>query len=140
MFSPHYLQTEQVPTAWIWYLLLAVLVLLLIFWWLNRSPRREVAPEEPREMAQPQREQTADDLKRIEGIGPKVEKVLKEASITTFDALARANVADVQQTLNAAGLQMMNPEGWIDQAKLAARGDWNGLEQLQNELKGGRKK
>jgi hypothetical protein len=139
MLSPIHLQTGQVSTAWIWYMLLAVLVLVLIFWWLNRRPRPEARLEEPPKRVQPGREQIADDLKRIEGIGPKVEKVLKEAGITTFEALARANVADVQQTLNAAGLQMMNPEGWIEQASLAAKGDWEGLEQLQNELKGGRK-
>jgi len=34
---------------------------------------------------------------------------------------------------------MMNPEGWVDQAKLAAKGDWAALEKLQSELKGGRK-
>jgi hypothetical protein len=33
----------------------------------------------------------------------------------------------------------MNPEGWIEQASLAAKGDWDGLERLQGELKGGRK-
>jgi hypothetical protein len=35
---------------------------------------------------------------------------------------------------------MMNPEGWIEQAKLAAQGDWTSLEKLQGELKGGRKR
>jgi hypothetical protein len=46
----------------------------------------------------------------------------------------------VQEILNAAGLQMMNPEGWIEQAKLASRGDMEGLKKLKNELKGGRRK
>ena len=139
MFSPSYLQTGQVSTAWIWYMILAVLVLLLIFWWLNR--RRDVQLEEPqKEIRQPQQAKGADDLKRIEGIGPKVEKVLNEAGITTFADLAGANPAEVQEMLNSADLQMMKPEGWIDQAELAARGDWAGLEKLQGELKGGRKR
>lgn len=139
MFSPGYLQESQVSTAWIWYMLLAVVVLLLIFWWLNRSPRREATAEEPLETARPAREQTRDNLKRIEGIGPKVEKVLNEAGIKTFEALARANPGDVKQVLNEAGLQMMNPEGWIEQAELAAKGNWEGVERMQSELKGGRK-
>ena len=80
-----------------------------------------------------------DDLLKIEGIGPKVAKVLKDAGITTFDDLAHAKTDDVQVALNAAGLQMMNPEGWVAQAKLAAKGDWAGFEKLQSELKGGRK-
>jgi hypothetical protein len=35
---------------------------------------------------------------------------------------------------------MMNLEGWIEQAELATKGDWDGLERLQGELKGGSKK
>jgi large subunit ribosomal protein L17 len=80
-----------------------------------------------------------DDLIKLEGIGPNVARVLNDAGITTFESLAHANAADIQKTLNAAGLQMMNPEGWIEQAELAAKGDWEGLERLQGELKGGRK-
>jgi hypothetical protein len=138
MFSPGYWQTDEVSTAWIWYMLLAVFVLLLIFWWLNR--RTDVRADEPDDATvRTQAERTADDLKRIEGIGPKVEKVLNDAGITTFDTLARANGAEVKQLLSSAGLQMMNPEGWIEQAELAAKGDWKGVERLQNELKGGRK-
>jgi large subunit ribosomal protein L21 len=81
----------------------------------------------------------ADDLTKIEGIGPKVAGVLNGAGIFTFEDLANAKVADVQEVLNAAKLQMMNPEGWIPQAELAAKGDWDGFEKLQAELKGGRK-
>ena len=138
MLSPNYLQTNQASTAWIWYMLLAVLLLLLIFWWVNR--RKDVPLDEsPDITVQTQREQAPDDLQKIEGIGPKVSRVLKEAGITTFSGLAAANSADVQKALNDTGLQMMNPEGWIEQASLAAKGDWEGLERLQNELKGGRK-
>ena len=81
-----------------------------------------------------------DDLTRIEGIGPKVAKVLNEAGIRTFTDLANAKAQDVQEHLRAPGLQMMNPEGWIEQAALAAKGDWSALEKLQGELKGGRRK
>jgi hypothetical protein len=34
---------------------------------------------------------------------------------------------------------MMKPDGWIELADLAAKGDWQGLEKLQEELKGGRR-
>lgn len=80
-----------------------------------------------------------DDLIRIEGIGPKVADAFNAAGITTFAALAKSRVEDIQKILTEAGLKMMNPEGWIDQAKLAAKGDWKGFEKLQAELKGGRK-
>jgi predicted flap endonuclease-1-like 5' DNA nuclease len=117
--------------------LIVILLLLLIFWWVNR--RQDVKLEEPQKAVQPLQGETLDDLKRIEGIGPKVEKVLQEAGIRTFDALGRANPDEVKQLLNAAGLQMMNPEGWIEQAELAAKGEWEKLDRLQDELKGGRK-
>ena len=81
----------------------------------------------------------ADDLTKIEGVGPKVAKVLNEVGISSFADLAGAKAADVQKALDAAGLQMMDPKGWISQAKLAAKGDWEGFEKLQGELKGGRK-
>jgi large subunit ribosomal protein L17 len=83
--------------------------------------------------------QEVDDLVKIEGIGPKVAKVLEMAGIKTFEGLAHAEISSIQKMLDAAGMQMMNPEGWIDQAKLAAKGDWAALEKLQSELKGGRK-
>jgi large subunit ribosomal protein L20 len=75
----------------------------------------------------------------LEGIGPKVAKVLNQAGILTFEDLARADAGWVQTTLDAAKLQMLNPEGWIAQAKLAAKGDKSGLVKLQEELKGGRR-
>jgi len=89
--------------------------------------------------AQPKSQVEADDLVRIEGIGPKAAAVLNAAGITTFAALAASKPEAIQEILHTAGLTMMKPEGWIDQAKLAARGDWKRFEKLQAELKGGRK-
>jgi len=88
--------------------------------------------------AEPVVSKEADDLTKIEGVGPKAAGVLNQAGITTFEDLANAEAADVQKVLNEAKLQMMNPTGWISQAKLAAQGDWEGFEKLQGELKGGR--
>lgn len=81
---------------------------------------KRASSEEP---VLPKSERDEDDLTRIEGIGPKVEKVLKDAGITNFDTLSSANPAEVKNVLNEAGLQMMNPEGWIKQAHLAAQED-----------------
>jgi large subunit ribosomal protein L21 len=81
----------------------------------------------------------ADDLIKIEGIGPKVAEALKAAGIRTFAALAESKADDIQKILTEAGLKMMNPEGWIDQAKLAAKGDWKAFEKLQVKLVAGRK-
>ena len=81
----------------------------------------------------------ADDLTLIEGIGPKVAKVLGEAGILTFGQLAEANADDVQKILNEAGLKMMDATSWPSQAKLAADDDMDGLKKMQDKLSGGRK-
>src|SRR6185503_20338647 len=65
----------------------------------------------------------ADDLTLIEGIGPKVAKVLGEAGVLTFSQLAEANADDIQKILNEAGLKMMDATSWPAQAKLAADDD-----------------
>lgn len=89
----------------------------------------EAAPEVPAE---------PDDLKKIEGIGPKVASLLNENGITTFAQLAEASVEKLDEILDANKLQMMHPGSWPQQAKLAAAGDWEALEKLQEELQGGR--
>ena len=122
-----------------WFLMIGIaffFLVVLVGWW--ASSRKQEHAEAGSE-AKKSSKKGDDDLTKLEGIGPKVAKVLKEAGITTFVELANATASDLQKSLDAAGLQMMNPEGWIDQAKLAAKGDWNGVAKLQKELKGGRK-
>ena len=99
------------------------------------KPEKKSAKAAPK----PKVEVEADDLVKIEGIGPKVAKTLIAAGVTTFAQLAESNAGDIQGILTEAGLKMMNPETWIDQAKLAAAGDWKALEKLQAKLVGGRK-
>lgn len=82
---------------------------------------------------------TPDDLKIIEGIGPKIEGILHEAGIYTFAALATTSVAQLEQIVREdAGIRVAFPDTWPEQAKLAAAGDWNTLATLQENLKGGR--
>lgn len=126
---------------WILYIGLAIFVLaILLGWWSASRKPEQVEVMVEAEESKPKRKKVADDLVKIEGIGPKTVKLLNRAGIETFEDLAQAKAADVQKLLDEAGLQMMNPEGWIDQAKLAAKGDWDGFEKLQRELKGGRRK
>lgn len=95
--------------------------------------------ERPVEVKTAKVEIEADDLAKIEGIGPKVAKTLSAAGISTFEALANAKVEDIQNILSEAGLKMMDATSWPAQAKLAAAGDWDGLKKMQDELSGGRK-
>jgi large subunit ribosomal protein L21 len=87
----------------------------------------------------PRVQEEADDLVKIEGIGPKAAEALKQAGIVTFAQLAESSTDDLRGILAEAGLKSMNPDTWAEQAKLAADGDWDAFEKLQAELTGGRK-
>lgn len=77
-----------------------------------------------------------DDLKRIEGIGPKTASILNDAGISSFQALADLKSEEIKDILRAANGRGV-PTSWPQQAKLAAVEDWDGLAKLQSELKGG---
>ena len=81
-----------------------------------------------------------DDLTKIEGVGPAISKLLNGAGILTFADLAAKPVADVQQVLTDAGsrFKMHNPATWGQQADMAAKGEWDALKKLQDELDGGK--
>ena len=80
-----------------------------------------------------------DDLKAIEGIGPKIEDLLHNAGIKTWRALSDTSVNKIQEILDAAGdrFNLANPGTWPQQAKLAAEGKFDELQALQDELLGG---
>jgi large subunit ribosomal protein L27 len=82
----------------------------------------------------------SDDLKKIEGIGPKIASLLNEAGINTFAELAAANADNIRGILEQAGsrYKMHDPTTWSKQAALAAAGEWDALQKLQDELKGGK--
>ncbi len=81
----------------------------------------------------------ADDLKKVEGIGPKIAEIFVAAGIDTFAKLAKASQKDLKAILEAAGSRYAskNPGSWPKQAKMAAEGKWEELNKWQNEVKGG---
>ena len=81
-----------------------------------------------------------DDLKKIEGIGPKIQKLLNDDQIFTFTELAEAPLDRLKGLLRRAGdrYRMHDPTSWADQAKLAAEGRWKELDEFQDVLLGGR--
>ena len=83
---------------------------------------------------------TGDDLKVIEGIGPKIEEILHAAGIDSFAALAGKNADEVREILLAQGsrYKMFDPTTWAEQAQLAADGKWDELQVLKDSLHGGR--
>lgn len=81
-----------------------------------------------------------DNLKKIEGIGPKIEKLLRNNEVYSFQQLSEASVADLRSYVMQGGKHMKShdPTAWPQQAKLAAEGRWDDLEALQKALKAGR--
>jgi len=81
-----------------------------------------------------------DDLKKIEGIGPRIEKMLNDDQIFTWAELADAEVSRLKGLLRRGGdrYRMHDPTSWPDQAKLAAEGRWEELKEYQDVLQGGR--
>ncbi len=78
-----------------------------------------------------------DDLKVIEGIGPRIEEVLKAAGVTNYSALAELRPNRLQTIMREAGKRMAKPDTWPEQARLAAEGEWQALKELQDSLKRG---
>lgn len=148
---------EETNLGWLVWVVLAIFAVMVFLGWLVASKgwlkqeeetvshdahaHTEHEPDhhahaEPAAPAQPA---TPDDLISLEGIGPKVAKLLGNNGITTFAALAAADLGKLREILDEAGYKYMEPSGWVDQAKLAAAGDAEGLAKLQETLKGGRR-
>jgi len=133
----------MIQAVWVLIVLaVAVLLALVIWWWLTQSEKEKVSPvAEPGVAVAPRVAEApvADDLKRVEGIGPKISGLLQEAGIATFAQLAATDVSRIQEILAAAALRgLADPTTWPEQAKLASEGRWDKLGGLQDELKGGR--
>lgn len=81
-----------------------------------------------------------DDLKIIEGIGPKIENLLHQAGIKDFAALAKTPVEKLREILRAAGsrFRLADPTTWPRQAKMADEERWEELQDYQDALYGGR--
>jgi predicted flap endonuclease-1-like 5' DNA nuclease len=80
-----------------------------------------------------------DDLKRVEGIGPKISLVLRQAGILTYMQLASTDADHLRAVLAEAGIRLADPGTWPEQARLAAQGEWEALSEFQGQLRGGRR-
>jgi predicted flap endonuclease-1-like 5' DNA nuclease len=80
------------------------------------------------------------DLKIIEGIGPKIEELFKNAGIKTWQALSETPVEKCQDILDKAGprYRIHTPASWPNQSKMAFLGKWSELKKWQDEAIGGK--
>ncbi|MGG8496343.1 hypothetical protein ACQY1Q_07990 [Tenacibaculum sp. TC6] len=80
------------------------------------------------------------DLKIVEGIGPKIESLFHNFNIKTWKALSETSIEKCQDVLDSGGerFRMHKPGTWPKQAKLAYEGKWQELVKWQDELDGGK--
>ncbi|MEP7290815.1 MAG: helix-hairpin-helix domain-containing protein [Chloroflexota bacterium] len=83
---------------------------------------------------------SADDLVKLDGIGPKIAAALKAAGIDSFQKLANTSDDTLRSAVSSAGVRLIGDvDTWAHQAGYAARGDWEGLERFNRERKSGRR-
>lgn len=95
------------------------------------TPKAEAAPA-PAATGKP------DDLKKIEGIGPKIESLLHEAGVLTFVQVSKMTNDQFNEILTGK-VRLFFPDTWPEQAELAVAGKWDDLEALQDKLDKGRR-
>jgi len=80
------------------------------------------------------------DLKIIEGIGPKIEEILNSNGIRNYSRLAAMPPVRIAAILKGAGprFQLHDPTTWPKQASLANEGKWEELAELKIKLISGR--
>ncbi len=102
------------------------------------EPAVETIDEAPKAAAK--KAPKLDDLKIVEGVGPKIEQLLKDGGINTWAELADAPVDRLKEILDAAGsrYQIHDPSTWPAQSRFAANGQWEELKEYQDMLIGGR--
>ncbi|GAB4083640.1 hypothetical protein GCM10028784_02700 [Myceligenerans cantabricum] len=87
-----------------------------------------VAPETPAD----------EDLKVVEGIGPKIEAALKNDGITSYAQIAASSEAELRASIRKGGIKFApSIKSWAQQAQYLVDGDDDGLQEYQDYLIGG---
>lgn len=102
------------------------------------KPSKKAAAKKPAKKAEPKKEEAkekpaakkaaskkeADDLKKLSGVGPVLEKKLHDAGVTTFAQIAAWKKVDIEamdEKLDFKG--RIEREDWVAQAKKLAKGE-----------------
>jgi large subunit ribosomal protein L21 len=107
------------------------------------APKKEAAPKTETLVSKTPKAKASkkgDDLKKIEGVGPKAAEALVAAGVDTFAKLSSTSAEAVKEILDASTskLSHLDPTTWAQQASLAAADKWDDLQKLQDELNGGK--
>ncbi|MFD2099994.1 hypothetical protein [Flagellimonas iocasae] len=81
-----------------------------------------------------------DDLKIVEGIGPKIQELFHNFDIKTWKALSETSANKCQEVLNSGGkrYRIHDPASWPMQAKMAHEGHWEKLAEWQEKHRAGK--
>ncbi|NND93394.1 MAG: hypothetical protein HKN45_00910 [Flavobacteriales bacterium] len=81
-----------------------------------------------------------DDLKKIEGIGPKIEEIMNNGGVWTYASMAEASAGHLNDLILAVwpNNKVHDAGTWPQQAAMARDGKWDELKSLQDQLKGGK--
>lgn len=92
------------------------------------QPEPDAPPPPPAPAPAPAAE--GDDLSRIKGLGPKLQKLLPELGLSTFAQIAALTEADLAELDTKLGAFAGRPakDNWVEQAKYLAAGDTAGFE------------
>ena len=80
------------------------------------------------------------DLKLVEGIGPKIEELFHNFGIKTWKALSETSADKCQEVLDSGGkrYRIHDPASWPMQAKMAYEGHWQQLFEWQEKHRAGK--
>ena len=108
----------------------------------KKAPVKKKKAVAKKKSSSSKRKNDKDNLRLIEGIGPKIEGLLNDAGINSFLELKSSKVDFLKAILEDAGsrYRMHNPTTWGEQAALAADGKMKELKAWQDKLKGGKRK
>lgn len=85
----------------------------------------------------PKADAKADDLTKIEGVGPKIAETLAAAGLATFADVAASTPEKIAVIIEGVR-GSHTPETWPKQAGMAAEGKWDELKKWQDEMDGGK--
>ncbi|AQS94734.1 MULTISPECIES: 50S ribosomal protein L21 [Polaribacter] len=103
------------------------------------ATKKAAAPKAEAKKAAPKKSSKGDDLKKIEGAGPKAAEALVNAGLDTFAKVAKTEASKLSEILSEASSRLSHivTDTWPKQAGLAAEGKWDELKELQDRLDGG---
>ncbi|PID83306.1 hypothetical protein CSB11_02080 [Candidatus Campbellbacteria bacterium] len=103
---------------------------------INSNNIEEIKQSVVKSTLSPYSEIEMQDLKIVDGVGPKIELLLKRNGIENLKVLSETSLERLNQILDTAGdkYAFHNPASWAEQAELALKGNLNELSEFQDYI------